>query len=84
MTCQKSRFQNLELKDEKLSLTLREPFKMIQDTSLAGKCPGMCRSQDSFRTFKEFDWGQIEQKLVYLNKALTDNNQGTGNSEHFF
>ena len=35
-------FQNLELKDKKLSITLREPFKIIKDTSLAGKCPEMC------------------------------------------
>lgn len=35
-------FQNFELKDKKLSITLREPFKIITDTSLAGKCPGMC------------------------------------------
>jgi site-specific DNA recombinase len=36
-------FQNLELKDKKLSVTLREPFKIIKDTSLLEKCPGMCR-----------------------------------------
>ena len=53
-------FQNLELKDKKLSITLREPFKIIKDTSLLEKCPGMCRSRDSFRTFKEFDWGSIK------------------------
>jgi hypothetical protein len=47
-------FQNFELKDKKLSITLRESFKMIKDTSLAGKRPEICRSQDSFRTFKEF------------------------------
>lgn len=35
-------FQNLELKDKKLLINYREPFKMIKDTSLAGKCPGMC------------------------------------------
>lgn len=35
-------FQNLELKDKKLSITLSESFKMIKDTSLTGKCPGMC------------------------------------------
>ena len=35
-------FQNLELKDKKLSVTLREPFKIIKDTSLLEKCPGMC------------------------------------------
>jgi len=67
-------FQNLELKDKKLSVTLREPFKIIKDTSQLEKCPGMCRSQDSFRTFKEFDWGQIEQKLTYFNKSLSDRN----------
>jgi hypothetical protein len=59
-------FQNLELKDKKLSITLREPFKMIKDTSLAGKCPGICRSQDSFRTFKEFDWGSVDHNLLAL------------------
>lgn len=42
-------FQNLELKDKKLFVTLREPFKKIKDTSLAGKCPGMCRWPDSNR-----------------------------------
>lgn len=36
-------FQNFELKDKKLSVTLREPFKIIKDTSLLEKCPGMCR-----------------------------------------
>lgn len=36
-------FQNLELKDKKLSVTLREPFKIIKDTSLLEKCPGICR-----------------------------------------
>ena len=36
-------FQNLELKDKKLLIHYREPFKMIKDTSLLGKCPGMCR-----------------------------------------
>jgi site-specific DNA recombinase len=36
-------FQNLELKDKKLSITLREPFKIIKDTSQLEKCPGMCR-----------------------------------------
>ena len=36
-------FQNLELKEKKLSVTLREPFKMIKDASLSGKRPGMCR-----------------------------------------
>ncbi len=35
-------FQNLELRDKKLSLTLREPFKIIKDTSQLEKCPGMC------------------------------------------
>lgn len=48
-------FKNLELKDKKFLIQYREPFKMIKDTPLVGKCPGMCRSQDSFRTFKEFD-----------------------------
>ena len=51
--------------DKKLSrITLREPFKIIKDTSLAGKCPGMCRSQDSFRTFKEFDWGSMKNSVI--------------------
>lgn len=35
-------FQNLELRDKKLSLTLRELFKIIKDTSQLEKCPGMC------------------------------------------
>jgi len=35
-------FQNLELKDKKLFVDYREPFKMIKDTSRMGKCPGMC------------------------------------------
>src|ERR1700722_8793813 len=43
-------FQNLELKDKKLSVTLREPFKMIKDTSLLEKCPGMCPSPILHRT----------------------------------
>lgn len=43
-------FQNLELKEKKLSVTLREPFKMIKDTSLLGKCPGMCPSPILHRT----------------------------------
>jgi site-specific DNA recombinase len=36
-------FQNLELKEKKLSVTLREPFKMIKDASFLGKRPGICR-----------------------------------------
>ncbi len=36
-------FQNLEFKDKKLSVTLREPFKIIKDASLSGKRPGICR-----------------------------------------
>jgi site-specific DNA recombinase len=36
-------FQNLELKDEKLSRILRQPFKMIKDASLSGKRPRICR-----------------------------------------
>jgi DNA invertase Pin-like site-specific DNA recombinase len=36
-------FQNLELKEKKLSVTLREPFKMIKDASLSGKRPRICR-----------------------------------------
>lgn len=36
-------FQNLELKDKKLLIQYREPFKMIKDASLSGKRPGMCR-----------------------------------------
>ena len=36
-------FQNLELKDKKLSVTLREPFKIIKDTSQLEKCLEMCR-----------------------------------------
>jgi site-specific DNA recombinase len=43
-------FQNLELKDKKLSITLREPFKIIKDTSLLEKCPGMCPSPILHRT----------------------------------
>ena len=43
-------FQNFELKDKKLSVTLREPFKIIKDTSLAGKCPGMCPAPEHSRT----------------------------------
>ncbi len=35
-------FQNLELKDKKLSVTLREDFKIIK-TSLSGKRPVNCR-----------------------------------------
>ena len=59
-------FQNLELKDKKLSITLCELFKIIKDTSQFEKCPRMCRSQDSFRTFKEFDWGSIDQAMFAL------------------
>ena len=36
-------FLNFKLKDKKLSITLREPFKIIKDTSQLEKCPGMCR-----------------------------------------
>jgi site-specific DNA recombinase len=36
-------FQNLELKEKKLSVTLREPFKIIKDASLLGKRPRICR-----------------------------------------
>lgn len=36
-------FQNLELKEKKLSVTLRESFKMIKDASLWGKRPRICR-----------------------------------------
>ncbi len=43
-------FQNFELKNKKLSVTLREPFKIIKDTSLAEKCPGMCPSPILHRT----------------------------------
>lgn len=35
-------FQNLELKDKKLLIHYREPFKMIKDTSCLEKCPVMC------------------------------------------
>lgn len=43
-------FQNLELKDKKLSATLREPFKIIKDTSQLEKCPGICPSPILHRT----------------------------------
>jgi site-specific DNA recombinase len=43
-------FQNLELKDKKLSVTLREPLKIIKDTSLLEKCPGMCPAPILHRT----------------------------------
>lgn len=43
-------FQNLELKEKKLLIKYREPLKMIKDTSLAGKCPGMCPSPILHRT----------------------------------
>jgi len=43
-------FQNLELKEKKLYITLREPFKIIKDTSLLEKCPGICRRTDNYRT----------------------------------
>lgn len=36
-------FQNLELKEKKLSVTLQEPFKMIRDASLLRKRPLNCR-----------------------------------------
>lgn len=36
-------FQNMELKDKKLFVTLREPFKRIRDASLSGKRPLNCR-----------------------------------------
>jgi len=48
-------FQNLELKDKKLSTHYREPFKMIKDASFLEKRPGMCPCADSFRTFRDFD-----------------------------
>lgn len=35
-------FQNLDLKDKRLSITLREPFKIKKDTSLLEKRPGIC------------------------------------------
>ena len=43
-------FQNLELKEKKLFVDYREPFKMIKDTSFLGKCPAMCPSPHSPRT----------------------------------
>lgn len=43
-------FQNLELKDKKLSINLREPFKIIKDTSLLEKCPGICPAPERSRT----------------------------------
>jgi hypothetical protein len=43
-------FQNLELKDKKLPITLRELFKIIKDTSLLEKCPGMCPAPEHSRT----------------------------------
>jgi site-specific DNA recombinase len=43
-------FQSLELKDKKLLIHYREPFKMIKDTSRLGKCPGMCPSLHLPRT----------------------------------
>ncbi len=36
-------FQNFELNDKELYVTLHEPFKIIKDTSLLKKCPGICR-----------------------------------------
>lgn len=36
-------FKNFELKDKKLSVTQRESCKIIKDTSLLEKCPGICR-----------------------------------------
>jgi hypothetical protein len=57
-------FQNLELKDKKLLIHYREPFKMIKDTSLMEKCPGMYPSADSFRTFKDFDWSRISLPML--------------------
>ena len=59
-------FQNLELKEKKLSVTLREPFKMIKDASLLGKRPWICPSADGFRTFLEFDWSSIDRSLMAL------------------
>jgi hypothetical protein len=38
-------FQNLELKEKKLSVTLREPFKIIKEASLSGKRPRICPAQ---------------------------------------
>jgi hypothetical protein len=35
-------FQNFELKDKKLLISYREPFKMIKDASFVEKRPGMC------------------------------------------
>ncbi len=46
-------FQNFELKDKKPSITLREPFKMIKDTSLLEKCLGC--AQDRTRTYTSYD-----------------------------
>ena len=57
-------FQNLELRGKKLLIEYREPFKMIKDTSLAGKCPGMCPCADSFRTFRDFDWSIVNRELI--------------------
>lgn len=68
-------FQNLELKEKKLSVILREPFKIIKDTFLLEKCHGMCRSQDSFITFKEFDWNKISQELPTFLSSAFDNNK---------
>lgn len=43
-------FQNLELKDKKLLIQYREPFKMIKDASPSGKRPRICRRADNYRT----------------------------------
>jgi hypothetical protein len=40
-------FQNLELKEKKLSVTLREPFKMIKEAFLSGKRPRTCTHADT-------------------------------------
>lgn len=43
-------FQNLELKDKKLLIQYREPFKMIKDASFVEKRPEMCPAPAHSRT----------------------------------
>ena len=52
-------FQNLELKEKKLSVTLREPFKMIKDASLSGKRPRICPKPERSRTNFSREWSNF-------------------------
>lgn len=48
--------------------TILQKFKELQKEKtgnivISENVSGMCRSQDSFRTFKEFDWASLSKEL---------------------